>query len=245
MLTFFFILKFPPNKNTTQSKFQGHAFESCFWQSRDYEWWIAKNLDSRSSRVFRSKKIGEFHLCRRSLQFNSRSTCSTCFSCHTALSVPGPLTPSKLAPRQLAPLTTRPMDNSPQGQLALGTTRPRDNSPHGQLAPWTMDNSPHDNSLHGQLAPRTTRPMDNSPHDNSPQYLWQKIEGVVLYYFINTFHGFTLHYCFRWNSFKMQENLSHKENNSIHWFTSHHCYTYLHTHLEKLGSLFQIDLISF
>ncbi len=59
---FHFILKFPPNKNTTQSKFQGHAFESCFWQSCDYEWWIAKNLDSRSSWVFRPKKIGEFHL---------------------------------------------------------------------------------------------------------------------------------------------------------------------------------------
>jgi hypothetical protein len=48
--------------NTTQSKFQGHAFESCFWQSRDYEWWIAKSLDSRSSQVFGPKKIGEFHL---------------------------------------------------------------------------------------------------------------------------------------------------------------------------------------
>jgi hypothetical protein len=45
----------------TQSKFQGHAFESCFWQSCDYEWCIAKSLDSRSSRVFRPKKIGEFH----------------------------------------------------------------------------------------------------------------------------------------------------------------------------------------
>jgi hypothetical protein len=57
-----FNLKFPPNKNTTRSKFQGHAFESYFRQSCDYEWWIAKSLDSRSSRVFRPKKIGEFHL---------------------------------------------------------------------------------------------------------------------------------------------------------------------------------------
>ncbi len=54
--------KFPPNKNTTQSRFQGHAFKSCFSRCRVYEWWIAKSLDSRSSRVFRQKKIGEFHL---------------------------------------------------------------------------------------------------------------------------------------------------------------------------------------
>ncbi len=46
----------------TQSKFQGHAFKLCFCQSRDFEWWIAKSLDSRSSRVFHLKKIGEFHL---------------------------------------------------------------------------------------------------------------------------------------------------------------------------------------
>jgi hypothetical protein len=62
LFTFSFQLKFLPNKNTTQSKFQGHAFESCFWQNQDYEWCIAKSLDSRSSRVFCPKKIVEFHL---------------------------------------------------------------------------------------------------------------------------------------------------------------------------------------
>ncbi len=54
-------LKFPPNKIVTESRFQGHAFELCFWYSHRYEWWIAKNLDSRSSRVFRPAKNGEFN----------------------------------------------------------------------------------------------------------------------------------------------------------------------------------------
>jgi hypothetical protein len=69
----------------------------------------------------------------------------------------------------------------------------------------------------------------------------KKMDGVLLYYFINTFHWFTLHYCFRphlgcWKTFA-------QGNNSFHWFTLHYRYTYLHTHQEKLGSLFQKDLI--
>jgi hypothetical protein len=130
-------------------------------------------------------------------------------------SVPGLIALSKLAPRTARPIktrptTTRPTVNSPRRQLAPWITHPMDNSPLVQFAPGTTrpittrpittqprTTRPTDNSPHGQLAPRTTRPTDNSPHDNLPRYLWQKVYGVVLYYFINTFHWFTLHYCFR------------------------------------------------
>jgi hypothetical protein len=37
-LHFHFNLKLPPNKITTQSRFQGHTFELCFWDSPSYEW---------------------------------------------------------------------------------------------------------------------------------------------------------------------------------------------------------------
>jgi hypothetical protein len=91
------------------------------------------------------------------------------------------------------------MDNSPHGQLAPGTARPMDNSPHGQLAP-------------SKLAPRTTRPMTTRPITNNNKFL-------IVYYFINTFHWFTLQCTVTqikhlWHANKAMDNLP--QNSSPH-----------------------------
>jgi hypothetical protein len=56
-LHFHFNLKFLPKKITTPLRFQDHSFESCFCYSHSYDWRIAKNLDSSSSRVLRLEKF--------------------------------------------------------------------------------------------------------------------------------------------------------------------------------------------
>jgi hypothetical protein len=89
-----------------------------------------------------------------------------------------------IRPVATQPLTTRLMDSSPY-----------DISSHRKLAAWTtcsMDNSPQDILPHGHSTPRTFHTRSFRPIIELNKNCTGKL---VVHYFVNRFHQFTLLFC--------------------------------------------------